>query len=80
MLVGDEGVKTSRKVEIMADAAYAVLSKSSKECTGQFLIDDVVLSKEGITDFTPYSCVPGNERGRREREREGERTRENYKH
>ena len=66
MLAGDEGVKTSRKVEIMADAAYAVLSK---ECTGQFLIDDAVLSKEGITDLTPYSCVPGNERGR---------TRENY--
>ena len=70
MLAGDEGVKTSRKVEIMADAAYAVLSKPSRECTGQFLIDDAVFSKEGITDFTPYSCVPGNER---ERERERER-------
>ena len=64
MLAGDEGVKSSRKVEIMVGAAYAVLSKSSKECTGQFLIDDAVLSKEGITDLTPYSCVPGKERGR----------------
>ena len=59
MLAGEEGVKTSRKVEIMADAAYAVLTKPSKECTGQFLIDDDVLKEEGITDFTPYACVPG---------------------
>ena len=59
MLAGEEGVKTSRKVEIMADAAYAVLTKPSKEYTGQFLIDDDVLKKEGITDFTPYACVPG---------------------
>ena len=59
MLAGEEGVKTSRKVEIMADAAYAVLTKPSKEFTGQFLIDDDVLKKEGITDFTPYACVPG---------------------
>ena len=64
MLAGEAGVKTSRKVEIMADAAYAILSKPSRECTGQFLIDDAVLSKEGITDFTPYACVPGNERER----------------
>ena len=59
MLAGEQGVKTSRKVEIMADAAYAVLTKPSKEYTGQFLIDDDVLKKEGITDFTPYACVPG---------------------
>ena len=59
MLAGEAGVKTSRKPEIMADAAYAVMTKPSRELTGQFLIDDDVLAKEGITDLTPYAYVPG---------------------
>lgn len=59
MLMGDSGVKQSRKPEIMADAAYAILCKSSQEMTGQFLIDDDVLKNEGITDLEPYSHVPG---------------------
>ena len=59
MLLGDFGVRTSRKPEIMADAAYAIVTKSSSEVTGQFLVDDDVLRNEGITDFEPYSNVPG---------------------
>ena len=48
--------------EIMADAAYAVLSKPSRECTGQFLLDDQVLFNEGITDLAAYLCKPGKKR------------------
>ena len=59
MLLGEEGVSGSRKPEIMADAAYVILTKPSREMTGQFLIDDEVLRKEGITDFESYSNVPG---------------------
>ena len=59
MLLGEEGVSGSRKPEIMADAAYVILTKPSREMTGQFLIDDDVLRKEGITDFESYSNVPG---------------------
>ena len=59
MLMGDNGVRQSRKPEIMSDAAYAIITKPSKEITGQFLVDDEVLMKEGITDFSPYSNVPG---------------------
>ena len=62
MLLGDDGITGSRKPEIMADAAYALLTKGSKEATGQFFIDDEVLKREGITDFEQYANVPGEER------------------
>lgn len=50
--------KLSRKPEIVADAAYAVLCKSVESCTGQFLIDDEVLLQEGITDMNQYLSDP----------------------
>lgn len=50
--------KLSRNPEIMADAAYAILSKSVENCTGQFLVDDEVLRQEGITDFSQYASDP----------------------
>lgn len=49
-----------RKPEIVSDAVYALLCKDSKSVTGQFLIDEDILKKEGITDFTDYACNPGN--------------------
>ncbi|MBC7687704.1 MAG: short chain dehydrogenase, partial [Aquabacterium sp.] len=49
----------SRTTEIMADAAYYILSKSSTECTGNTFIDEVVLAAEGITDLAKYAVVPG---------------------
>jgi citronellol/citronellal dehydrogenase len=56
------GVKaeTGRKPEIMADAAHAILRRPSRECTGNFFIDDEVLSVAGVTDLTNYAVVPGN--------------------
>jgi len=50
---------TCRKPEILADAAYAILNRSSRDCTGNFFIDDEVLASEGITDLDHYSVVPG---------------------
>ena len=49
----------SRIPDIMADAAYYILSKPAAECTGNTFIDEDVLSKEGITDLSHYSFVPG---------------------
>ncbi|BET02487.1 SCP-2 sterol transfer family [Nesidiocoris tenuis] len=62
MLTGSESAKHSRKPEIMADAAYAVLCRDSKSATGQFLIDDEVLKAEGLTDaqIAQYACDPSN--------------------
>jgi citronellol/citronellal dehydrogenase len=51
----------SRKPEIMADAAYSILTRNSKECTGNFFIDDEVLEGDGVTDLEQYSVVPGSD-------------------
>jgi len=61
LLGGDEMSKRSRKPEIMGDAAYYILSRSSRECTGNFFIDDEVLTSEGITDLDQYAVTPGIE-------------------
>lgn len=55
------GVDTAacRTPEILADAAYIVLNRESKGCTGNFFVDDELLAAEGITDLEKYSVVPG---------------------
>ena len=58
ILGGDELVKVSRIPEIMADAAYVILTKDSKEFTGNFCIDDNLLADNGVTDFSKYAEVP----------------------
>lgn len=59
MLGGDGMMKQSRAPEIMADAAHAILCKSSREFTGRFCIDDLVLHEAGVRDFSKYAAVPG---------------------
>lgn len=46
--------RRTRRVEIMADAAHAVLTRPSRECTGRFFIDDEVLREAGVTDLGRY--------------------------
>lgn len=58
MLGGDEMMAASRKPEIMADAAYAILTRKSRECTGNFFIDDEVLRAEGVSDLSRYAIDP----------------------
>ena len=55
------GVDTAacRTPEILADAAYIILNRDSKICTGNFFVDDELLASEGITDLEKYSVVPG---------------------
>src|SRR6185437_3436157 len=57
-LAGDEGLRRCRTVEIMADAAHAVVEKPSREFTGNFLIDDSFLYAEGERDFDKYRVDP----------------------
>lgn len=59
LLGGEQLANQSRKPTIMADAAFAILSKSKKEYNGQCLIDEEVLRSEGITDFEQYAVTPG---------------------
>jgi citronellol/citronellal dehydrogenase len=58
LLGGDQAIRGSRKPEIMADAAYAIFQRPSRECTGNFFIDDEVLAAEGKTDLTEYAVDP----------------------
>lgn len=60
MLLGENSSLYSRKPEIMADAAYAILTRNPKEVTGNFFIDEEVLQSEGIVDMLQYACHPEN--------------------
>ncbi len=53
-VVGPELGASSRTPAIMADAAYEILTRPSRECTGNFFIDDDVLEEAGVTDFSVY--------------------------
>ena len=59
LLGGEALMKISRTPEILADAAYYILKQPSTECTGNLFIDEDVLAREGITDLSKYSVVPG---------------------
>ena len=59
LLGGEMLMKMSRTVDIIADAAYFILSRSSTECTGNTFIDEDVLAAAGITDLEKYSLIPG---------------------
>jgi len=54
MLGGPEALKRCRKPEIMADAAHVILTKKARDFTGQFCVDDAVLRRAGVTDFSIY--------------------------
>jgi citronellol/citronellal dehydrogenase len=51
---GQDAVSRARTPDIMSDAAHAILTRDSRECTGNFFIDDDVLRAEGVTDFSRY--------------------------
>ena len=59
LLGGATLMNMSRTTDIIADAAWFILSKPSLECTGNTFIDEAVLAAEGITDLSKYSFVPG---------------------
>ena len=58
-LGGEAMAAHCRSPEIMADAAYAVLSRPKDECTGNFFIDEEVLRAEGVNDFSRYGGGDG---------------------
>jgi citronellol/citronellal dehydrogenase len=54
LLGGEKRMRQARKPDIMADAAYAVLTSPSRGFTGHFLIDDTFLAERGVSDFEHY--------------------------
>jgi len=60
LLGGDASISGSRKPDIMADAAHFMLTRPSREYTGNFAIDDEVLAAAGVTDLEQYAMTPGS--------------------
>lgn len=61
LLGGDAAMAAARKPEIYADAAYAVLNRPARACSGNTFLCEDVLVEEGVTDLSRYSYVPGAE-------------------
>lgn len=72
-LAGEQGesmIRGARRVDIVADAAVAVLSGqlmtipedgAARPVSGQFLTDEQVLRQLGVTDFSDYAVDPQSE-------------------
>lgn len=58
LLGGEQALQGSRRPEIVADAAHAILSRPSRDFTGRFCMDDDILREAGVTDFTHYAVDP----------------------
>ena len=55
LLGGDEAMAKSRTPAVVADSAYAIFNRPSRECTGNFFLCEDVLAEEGVTDLSQYS-------------------------
>ncbi len=61
LLGGDDAIARCRTPEIMADAAYAILTSDSRQHSGNFYVDEELLGEHGVTDFDKYAVTPGAE-------------------
>ncbi|MBM7118486.1 SDR family oxidoreductase [Archangium primigenium] len=61
MLGGQDMMEASRTPDIMADAAYAILTRDSRSCTGNFFLDEDLLREGGETNFDKYLVKPGTQ-------------------
>jgi citronellol/citronellal dehydrogenase len=61
LLGGDKLVRASRKADILADAAHVILTKPSREFTGNFCIDDSLLWENGQREFDHYRVDPSED-------------------
>ncbi|MGO9828994.1 MAG: SDR family oxidoreductase [Myxococcaceae bacterium] len=58
MIGGPDVRRQCRTVEVMADAAHAILVRDARSCSGNFFVDEDVLRAEGVSDFTRYAVDP----------------------
>ncbi|MEV3963403.1 NAD(P)-dependent oxidoreductase [Nocardia sp. NPDC050193] len=58
-ILSEKLISRSRTPEIVADAAMSIITKPAGSATGQCLIDDEVLAREGVCDVSGYQAVPG---------------------
>ncbi len=50
-------LRASRKAAIVADAAHRILTRASRECSGNFFVDEDVLRETGVRDFGQYAVA-----------------------
>jgi citronellol/citronellal dehydrogenase len=50
--------QATRKPAIMADAAYRIVTRDAKTCTGNFFVDEEVLRAHGVSSFEQYAINP----------------------
>ena len=60
LLGGEATASQSRKPDIVADAAHWILTQPSRDCTGQYFIDEDVIRQSGVSDLEHYSVTPGS--------------------
>jgi citronellol/citronellal dehydrogenase len=60
LLGGEPMIRRSRRPEIVADAAHAILRRDSRTCTGNFFVDEDVLRSDGASeaDLAAYAVDP----------------------
>jgi len=59
LMIPGVDLKLCRKPEILADAAYLILTSDARTTSGNFFIDDALLAEHGVTDLDKYSVTPG---------------------
>jgi citronellol/citronellal dehydrogenase len=63
LLGGEEAMRRARTPAVYADAAYEVLTRPSRECTGNTFLCEDVLVESGVTDLTAYAAGDGTDLG-----------------
>jgi citronellol/citronellal dehydrogenase len=58
LLGGEALIQMSRTPQILADCVAIIVQKQSKDCTGNFFIDEQLLAVEGITELGHYAVNP----------------------
>jgi citronellol/citronellal dehydrogenase len=53
--------RRARTPEILADAAWLILTSDARAVSGNFFIDDLLLAEHGLTDLERYAVVPGTQ-------------------
>jgi citronellol/citronellal dehydrogenase len=55
----DSIMRASRHPAIVADAAHHILTRNSRDCSGNFFVDEDLLREAGETNFDQYAITPG---------------------
>lgn len=58
LLGGDDAMRRCRLPEIVADSAFEILARPSRECTGNFFLDEDVMRESGVNDLSSYAVDP----------------------